>query len=56
MSLEHCMHDSLLAYVCFQHANCLLLYIVAWCPWFIYGYVVRRLVIQPSTKNNKNCG
>ena len=20
-------------------------YIVAWCPWFIYGYVVRRLVI-----------
>ena len=35
MSLEHCMHDSLLAYVCFQHASCLLLYIVAWCPWFI---------------------
>ena len=39
------MHDSLLAYICFQHASCLLLYIVAWCPWFIYGYVVCRLVI-----------
>ena len=23
---------------------------------YTYGYVVRRLVIQPSTKNNKNCG
>ena len=47
------MHDSLLAYVCFQHASCSLywmkqailqcMYVVALCPWFIYGYVVRRL-------------
>ena len=57
MSLEYCMHNSLLVYVCFQHASYFTIYIgivftvyiVAWCLWFIYGYVVRRLV----NNNNK---
>ena len=48
------MHSSLLAYVCFQHASCLLyigmkqvIYSVHSCmvSLVIYGYVVRRLVI-----------
>ena len=56
------MHDSLLAYFCFlatiyyigmkQVIYSVHSYMI-WCPWFIYGYVVRRLVAN-KRKNMEN--
>ena len=41
-----------IVYGCTQ---CVIAQVSATSLGFILGYVVHRLVIQPSTKNNKNC-
>ena len=59
MSLEYCMHSSLLAYVCFQHASCLLYIAMKQVIYSVHSCMVSLVYVwlcirSPQACNNNN--
>ena len=57
MSLEYCMHSSVLAYVCFQHASCLLYIGMKQVIYSVHSCMVSLVYIwlcSPQASNNNN--
>ena len=57
MSLEYCMHSSLLAIVCFQHASCLLYIGMKQVIYSVHSCMVSLVCIwlcSPQACNNNN--